>query len=358
MSKYEITVDLTGYPLSGITIDPTIKLYSTLKGITTVIYPKVTSIKSLDIKPTLMMEEKKEGDGLEVLEKRLNKIAKENFDDPVWRKDIASAITEAIFLGVHHESNLPFIVTVQNAPFNERVLIKETKGGKIAFVSQGGFVESHMLSTNVIEVPRATLAFHIVEMEDKLRTNFADIQANLTHMGIEGVDASVYQMLYSTICAAVVNEHRYVDIDPIPSLDSAISEVRDAAQDFGCVILGRERMVGVIKNNKNFLPETDVDLVKRGLVGSYWGAKVIVLRNHANDAGSFFPANEFVVIGHDAATWVWFGAPISQEWLDPEVAEWHYLVRRSFGFIIPRPNRIRRIICSSLPAEPNDNQHD
>jgi hypothetical protein len=62
---------------------------------------------------------------------------------------------------------------------------------------------------------------------------------------------------------------------------------------------------------------------------------------------SFFPANEMYVVGRDASKFGFWGGPLSKEWEDHNWY-WHHLARQDFGGGVFRPDRLRRIVDTSL----------
>lgn len=299
------------------------------------------------------------------MKNRLNEIASERFDDAQWRHEIAQELTETIYLGFEHENLLAYMTQVQNAGFNERVTIRETRGLRAFFVARGGYIEASNMHSEVVEVPRITLGFHVNEFEDKLRTDFAETQATLVELGVQRLDATVNSWMFSTLQAGVPSSSSYYESvsglsGNLATLDSALTAVRDVQRDFEVVIVGRATMVDQIRDSiigtagsttvqSRFLPETNEELFRRGVIGSYWGAKIITLKNYVDDIGNpFFPANELWVLGRDASKFVFFGAPITHEWLDPPAGEWHYMSRRDLGMIVHRPYRTRRIVDSTI----------
>lgn len=253
---------------------------------------------------------------------------------------------------------------VQNAGFNERVTVRETRGMKAFFVARGGYIEASNTYSQTIEVPRVTCGFHVNEFEDKLRTDFAETQATLVELGVQRLDATINSWMFSTLQAAVGSGSQYYHsvaglASNLATLDTALTYVRQVSRDFEVVIVGLPTMVDQIRDaivqtgntsvQSRFLPETNEELFRRGVIGSYWGAKIITLKNYVDDTGTpFFPANELWVLGRDASKFVFYGAPITHEWLDPPAGEWHYMSRRDLGMVVHRPYRTNRIVDSTI----------
>lgn len=145
----------------------------------------------------------------------------------------------------------------------------------------------------------------------------------------------------------------------LAALNTALREVRDESKVFDLAIVGRSTMtdqimdelLGTSYNGSGFLPETNEQLVQRGVLGTYRGAKIITLRNFQDDEDvSFFPANEMYVIARDASKFAFWGGLMSKEYVEDDNWYWHYLARRDFGGVVHRPERARRIVDTSLSA--------
>lgn len=296
--------------------------------------------------------------------KRVNEIAAENWDDPTWRREMAQELTETIYLGFEHENLLMYMTQVENADFNARVFLKEVKGLRAFWVARGGFIEASTIRAEVLEIPRDTIGFHVYEFEDKLRTNFAESQATLVELGIQRLDAAVNLRMLSLLSAAVPTGSAY-NIQAsglsLATLNTALTAVRDESRDFEVAIIGRSTMTDQIIDGimgvtpggggAGFFPETNEDLLRRGVLGTYRGAKIITLKNYRDEVDNpFFPANELWVVGRDASKFAFWGGLMSKEYTEDDNWYWHYLARRDFGGVVHRPSRIRRIIDTSQAA--------
>jgi hypothetical protein len=289
---------------------------------------------------------------------KLNAEARENWYDPAWRRLMAQAITETILVGFEHENLLQLLTTVENAPFDGRVMVKETKGLRAFWTSRGGYIEASTLRSEIMEIPRDTIGFHVYEFEDKLRTNFAETQSTLIDLGIERMDAEVNLRLLSLMQAAIPSTSDYYISGAgvsLPALNLALREVADETRDQGQItIVGRRTMVDKIidelttGNYAAFLPQTNEDLLRRGVLGTYRGARIVSLRNFKDDENvSFFPANEMFVVANDASKFAFWGGLLSKEWTEDDNWYWHYIARRDFGGLVHRPERLRRIVDTS-----------
>lgn len=294
--------------------------------------------------------------------KRVNEIAAANWDNPQWRREMAQELTETIYLGFEHENLLSYMTQVENADFNARVLLREVKGLRAFWIARGGYIEASTVRADVLEVPRSTVGFHVNEFEDKLRTNFAETQATLVELGVQRLDAAVNQNFLGLLQAAVPSSSPYYTQASglsLNTLNSALTAVRDESRDFEVALVGRSTMTDQIINalmgsgqqGAGFFPETNEDLLRRGVLGTYRGAKIITLKNYRDDTDTpFFPANELWVIGRDASKFAFWGGMMSKEWTQDDAWEWHYMARRDAGFVVHRPSRLRRIIDTSQAA--------
>lgn len=291
-----------------------------------------------------------------------NKEAYDNWDNPQWRREMAQEMTETIYEGFQHENLLSLMTTVENAPFDGRVFVKEVRGLRAFWVARGGYIEASNMHAEVIELPRDTVGFHVSEFEDKLMTNFAETQATLVDLGIQRLDAEVNRRVLSLFQAAVPNSSPYYVSGSgvsLASLNTALRNVRDASRQREVTIVGRATMtdqiidsiMGASSNGSGFLPETNEALLNQGVIGTYRGARIITLTNYLDDTETaFFPANELYVIANDASKFAFWGGLMFKEYTESDNWYWHYLARRDFGGVCHRPDRIRRIVDTSISA--------
>lgn len=292
---------------------------------------------------------------------RVNKIAFERWDDPAWRREMAAELTQTIYKGFETENLLSLMTDLENAPFDGRVFIKETRGLKAFWVARGGYIEESTLRSDVMELPRDTIGFHVSEFEDKLRTNFAETQATLVDLGIQRMDAEVNLRFFRALQAAVPNgSGQYISGNglDLAALNVALREVRDNSREFNVTIVGRSTMTDQIidelqgaNHGAAFLPETNEQMIQRGVLGVYRGARIVTLKNFLDDNEvPFFPANEMWVIGRDASKFAFWGGLLSKEFTEQDNWYWHYLARRDFGGVVHRPRRLRRIVDTSISS--------
>jgi hypothetical protein len=294
-----------------------------------------------------------------------NREAAENWDNPVWRREMAQEITETIYWGFQHENLLSLYTQVENVPFDGRSFIKEVRGMRAFWVARGGYIEASNMHSEVFEIPRDTIGFHVYEFEDKLRSNFGETQQSLVDLGIQRLDANVNLRMLAMFQAALPTSSAFTIQTAgltLAELNLGLRQVRDVSLDFNCTILGRSTMVDQIMdqiagtggNTAGFFPETNERLLNQGVIGVYRGARIVTLKNYRDDTDvPFFPANEMYIIGRDASKFAFFGGLLSKEYTEDDNWYWHYLARRDFGGVVYRPNRLRRIIDTTISATYN-----
>jgi hypothetical protein len=303
-----------------------------------------------------------ERDDVRAKKERLNQVAFDRWDDPIWRREMAAAVTETIYKGFDHENLLGLMTDVENTGFADRVMIKEVRGLRAFWVARGGYIEASTLRADVVELPRDTLGFHVEEFEDKLRTNFAETQATLIDQGIRRMDGEVNLRFFRALQAAIPSgSPNYIAGGglSLTALNTALREVRDVTQDGQVAIVGRSTMTDQIMDlllgpggaGTGFVPQLNEELVRRGVLGTYRGATVVTLKNYLDDTEApFFPANEMFVVSRDASKAAFFGGLLSKEFTEADNWYWHYLARRDFGCMVHHANRLRRIVDTNIPA--------
>ena len=302
---------------------------------------------------------------IRAMKKEANRVASENWDDPAWRREMAAELTEEIYRGFDHENLLSLFAQVENVPFDGRVFVKEVRGLRAFWVSRGGYIEASDMRAEVMEIPRDTIGFHVYEFEDKLRSNFSETQQTLVRLAGQRMDAEVNLRCFSLFQAAVPSSSDYYSTGAglsLATLNAALRRVRDESLDGTVSIVGRATMtdqivdevMGAGSNGSGFLPETNEQLLSRGVLGVYRGARIITLKNYDDDTRRpFFPANELWVVGRDASKFAFFGGLLSKEYVEDDNWYWHYLARRDFGGVVTRPERLHRIVDSSQDAYTN-----
>ena len=287
----------------------------------------------------------------------LSTEARANWNDPMWQMLMGQAITDAVYVGFAHENLLDILTTVERVGEDGRIFIKETRGLEAFWTARGGYIEIGRLVSDVTELVRDTIGYHVYEFSDKLRNNFSETASTLIDLGSQRLDAEINLRVLRTFQAAIPTGSPYYVSGAglsLAALDSAINQVFDTTLEGNVTIVGRRTMTGqivdklVAGNYAGFLPETNEDLLRRGVLGVYKGATIVTLKNYRDDMDqSFFPANELYVVGRDASKFGFWGGMLSKEWEDHNWY-WHHLARQDFGGGVFRPDRLRRIVDTSL----------
>lgn len=285
----------------------------------------------------------------------LNQEARDNWNDDKWRRAMAAEMTETIYEGFMFENLLDLMTETETLGRYDRSFVKEVKGLRAFWIALGGDIEASTLTEEVMEVPRDQVAFRVDEFEDKLLSNFAETQANIIDLGIQRMQGKLNQRFLKLVQAAIPSGSDYyisgAGLDLV-ALSAAIREVADESRSGEIAIVGRSTMIHQIydqvADGAGFFPETNEEYLRRGSIGVYRGARLVTLTNFKDDQNvSFFPANELYVIGRDASKFVLWGGPRSNEWTD-EDWYWHYQARQEAGGVVHHPERIRRLVDTSI----------
>lgn len=288
-----------------------------------------------------------------------NQVARDNWDDEAWHKLEAAEMTETVNFGFQHENLLELLVETEFVDEGDRIIIEETRGLQVYWVSRGGTIDQSRLTSESWELTEDLVGFHVDESEDKMRANFVDQQAKVIDLAITQMDAEINGRVLSLWQEAIPDNSSDSYVSgagvSLTALDAAIREVGDETMDENPVIVGRRTMVDQIGDELEasslFLPETNEQLIQLGVLGRYRGCQIIKLKNFKNQWNqSFFPANEMYVAGRDAGKFGFWGDLRAWEWVEDGGGNWHYKGRRSCGGAIHKPERVRRIVDTSQAA--------
>lgn len=295
----------------------------------------------------------------------INAEAAANWHSPEWRQLMAAEITEQIMEGFEHEALVSLLADTDSVGWDDDVTVSEVKGMKATWVGRGGYIETSNVQSEKFRLTRDVVGFHVFENEDKLRSNFAETQANLINMGVMRLDAEINLFVLRTMQAAIDTSHdSYVSGAglSLAALNTAIREVADETHSLeGITLVGRSTMtqqildaladIGATNSYGGFIPESNESIARLGVLGTYRGARIVTLRNYKDDEDvSYFPANELYVVSRDASKFAFFGGLEGREWTEDENDYWHYKAKREFGGTVHRPERLRRIVDTNLSA--------
>lgn len=285
---------------------------------------------------------------------KINQEAKENWDDEKWRRAMARVLTESILEGFTFETFYDQIIEVERVGFDDRVEITEETGLQVFFIAKGGNIEASALVSEVMELPRDTMGFHVHEFEDKLVDNFAKNMASLRNLAVRRLDFGVNKQIKNLIEAAIPPSSPYFISGTgvgQAALDQAIREVKDESPSGLVSIYGRSTVVDQISSFPGFADEALEEIRLRGRLGRYRGANIVQIRNYKDEDGqSFIPANEMYVTAHDAGKFALYGGLKTKESVEDLNWYWNYLGRQDFGGVLHRPERVRRVRDTEIPA--------
>lgn len=285
----------------------------------------------------------------------LSAEAVENWGDSAWHDLLAAALVEQITEGFEFENMLDLLTTVKNVGLNDRVVVEEIRGMRAHFVARGGYIEASSMRKESMELEANTIGFSVFEHADKLQVGFGETAMTLIDLGIKRLNAEVNQFVLRTFQAAIApGDPEYITggtVNP-DEVAEAIDEVIDESKDETITVIGRRPALGALTrqlgDGSKFTPETNEELLRRGVLGEFHGARLVYLKNHKDDENiSFFPANELIIMGRDASTFAFWGDFKAKEWEDPNWY-WHYVTRRDFGGIVHRPERARRVVNTGI----------
>lgn len=293
-----------------------------------------------------------EREAARLLREEINEIARENWHDPEWRREMAALLTESILEGFELQTFFDQIVDVERVGFDDRVYLEEMTGLKVFYTAKGGHIEASALVSETITLPRDTLGFHVYEFEDKLRSGFAETVGRLRNLAIRRLDWGTTNAIKSLAQASIQSgSPYYIEGAGISkaALDQAIREVADESNSGVVTVFGRSTMVDQIADFSGFSDEALEEIRARGRLGRYRGASVVQARNFKDEEGaSHVPANEMWVMSDDFGKFAFYGGLLSKEYVEDDNWYWHYLGRQDFGGVVHRPERARRIVDTSI----------
>jgi hypothetical protein len=282
------------------------------------------------------------------LVEQVNEEADRNWDNPMWRRDMAAVLTESIREGFELNSLFDTMIDVRRVDFNARVQLREMTGLKVFYIAKGGNIEASALVAEILELPRDTMGFHVYEFEDKLRAGFAESVGELRSLAVQRLGWGWNGALRDLVTAAIDSGSPYYTSAAGLSqtaINTAIREVRDESITGGVTIFGRSTMVDQIADFSGFADEALEEIRNRGRLGTYRGAQIVQARQYQDEDGvQFMPANELYVVASDAGIFAQYGGLLSKEYIEQDNWYWHYLGRQDFGGVVHRPERIRRFI--------------
>jgi len=277
-----------------------------------------------------------------------------------WLSERAQEMTDAIYEGFKHENLISLFSNVVNVPWEQRVTWSEVRGMKAFWLARGGYIEASSVHKETAEVERDIVGFHVFENLEKLEANFGETASTLIDLGTERLDAEINSRFFTMVQEAVgvghANYHAGSGVS-LATVNEAIGAVRDASKQQNVAIVGRAgvlnslmfELMGTSLNGSGFLPSTNEQIIRDGVLGTYLGAPLVPLVNYLDDTDqSYFPADEMYVIAPDASKWVFWGSSRSSSWVEDDLDYWHFRLKKETGGVIHHSDRIARIVDTSV----------
>lgn len=296
----------------------------------------------------------------EALTKKLNEEARDNWDNPTWHRQVAQDLADTLDYGFTFENLFSTYFKTRTVGEFDRVILKERRGLKVYYTARGGYIDETQLRTEEWELPRDTLGFHVSEMTDKLRANFATAMADIVTLAEARLESEVNRRIFNMLQTAVGQSHpNYAATSGLTSseLNAALVTVRDAIKPNGLgpvpvTIIGRAAMVDKISGfDLGFDTESSAELRSRGRLGTYRGANVVQVVNYTDEDGeSYIPANELWVFGGTVGEFAMYGPMQVKAWEEDTVDYTHYRARKDIGGLIHHSEQAVRIVDASVSA--------
>jgi hypothetical protein len=183
---------------------------------------------------------------------------------------------------------------VENAPSTDACSSRKSVGLRAFWVARGGYIEASTIHSEVIEVPRDTIGFHVYEFEDKLRTNFGETQATLVDLGSQRMDAEVNLRVLRLFQAAIPSTSPYYISGPAWRSALNTGTARGAGRverpDGDDHRPGHDD--GADRRRSSWAPgptgpgssRRPTSSCSQGVLGVYRGARIITLKNYQDDS--------------------------------------------------------------------------
>jgi len=285
---------------------------------------------------------------------QLNEEAAANFADPAWRAAKAAEMTTKIYEDFTYDNILGYIGATENLNTDDRSFVREVKGLEAFWVARGGYIEQSTVKTDIVEIPRDTVGFHVSENEEKMETGFAEASSTMVGLGVDRLSQAVNVRGKALLDASrdVSNSSTgATQLNDLTSLNNAIRTVKDETKSGAITMIGRsatteavlDAIVGA-NNGAGFLPETNEQILQTGVLGVYRGVKIVTLPNNLDGNGaSTWDADDLYVVANDTAKFAYFGGLKSREYLEQDNWYWHYIAKQDFGGLVNHPERAWRI---------------
>lgn len=288
----------------------------------------------------------------------LDAEAREHWWDQDWRKSKITDMATVIYEGFKHENLIGQMADVENVAEGEAITIEEVTGLSVVHTSIGARIKESSLTERIWALPQDYLGYHLVELEEKMQAGFARKSGQIINLAVQQMDAGVNKRFIEMIRMALPDTSDYYGEAnglSLPMLQAYIAEVQDEVGAEDVAIFGRHTMVNQIVtellDQNGFTPETNEQMLRNGVLGTYLGARIIKLRNYRDRyRRAFIPGNELYVAARGASKVGFWGGLFQQEWDEPGGWYWHAHGRRKLGMAVRKREWMRRIVDTGRPA--------
>ena len=293
------------------------------------------------------------------LEAKLNAEALANWGEPSWHRQVAADVTEVLDYGFVSENIFGTYIDTRVVGEFDREVVKTRRGLKVYTTARGGYVDESQMTSDVFEVPRDSMGFHVSESEDRIRANFASALSEIVTLGDARLATELNRRLFAMFQTAVHGgDASYITGAGLSkvALDAAIRAVKDAVKPDGVgpvpiTIIGRATMIDQISDFAGFANEAVEEIRLKGRLGVYRGCNLVVTHNYVDEDGvNFQPANELFIFGGTAGRFVKYGGTRSKQWIENTVDYFHHRSVMDFGGLIWDNTQVRRVVDSSQGA--------
>lgn len=287
--------------------------------------------------------------------KALNEEARENWARPEWHREQAALIAERLEWGFRNENIISSYFPTQSVGQFEKIVIEELRGMKVFWTARNGQIDESQMTSDMFELPRETLGWHVSEFEDNWQADYAATVEKLVGYARLRETAEINRRVFTVLKEAIPTSSPYFEDASATGLTPAVlnpllSEVADIADPSNgslgapLAIVGRAAAIDQISDFSNFAPEAQEEIRKRGRLGVYRGANIVRIKNYTDEDGlPFIPEDEVVVLGGDLGRFVNYGGVKFRTWTEDATDHFHARARRDIGLSIYRPQYARRI---------------
>jgi hypothetical protein len=289
----------------------------------------------------------------------LDAEAKENWGNSAWHREQAATIAETLDYGFRFDNTFSNYFPVTNVGEFEQVTIRERRGMKVFYTNRGGEIDESQISTDIWELQKDTMGWHVSEFEDNVRANYSETIQDLLPLAKQREDAEVNRRIFTMLKASVPSgSASYEDLTLTglteAALRAAVTAVSDVPRPSNgslerpLAIVGRKGALAKILDFTTYSNITQ-DLISRtGQMGSFFGANLINLDNYQDEDGiAYLPANEIWVFGGNVGLFATYGGSRVKMWTEDKVDYTHFKSRRDVGGAAFHPEYCRRLVLSA-----------